>query len=181
MAKKPIRPVRPHPTDPALALVELTKGYWAVIDAAYADDVGRFNWSANTTASNSGGVYATTNRRHDGTRGHESLHRFIARLCGMDMRREIDHENRNGLDCRGRNLRSATKAQNQWNRHLCTRNKSGVKGVHFETHTERWRAEIWVNNKHLRLGRFDTIDEAANAVATARMQYHGVFANHGEA
>jgi hypothetical protein len=85
------------------------------------------------------------------------------------------------FDCRTQNLRPATKAQNQWNRKLCTRNTSGVKGVHFEAQTQRWRAEIWVNNKHLRLGRFDTIDEAAAAVTAARVQLHGEFANHGEA
>lgn len=34
----PLRKIVPHPTDPSLALVPLTRGLWAVIDAAFAEE-----------------------------------------------------------------------------------------------------------------------------------------------
>lgn len=172
-----LRPIKPHPSDPTLALVELTHGRWAVIDAAYVIEVGQFNWSA--VRAQNGSWYANRNMDDGDPSFLRSLHRFVAHLAGLDLSRDIDHRDGNGLDCRRLNLRPATKAQNQWNRHSLTNNTSGVKGVHFEAFTRKYRAEIWVNKKHLRLGRFDTLEEAAAVVAATRRSVHGEFANDG--
>lgn len=173
---KPLRPVRPHPTDLTLSLVELTQGKWAVIDAADAVEVGKFNWAARQYPN--GDWYAILSGKASPGQ-HSSLHRLVADLHGRDVSNDVDHKNGNGLDCRLFNLRPATKAQNQWNRFSMKQNSTGVKGVHFETFTGRYRAEIWVNKKHLRLGRFDTLEEAAAIVAAARRSVHGEFANDG--
>ena len=162
------RPVVPHPLNPSLALVQLTRGYWAVIDAAYSAEVARSNWSATVVSKT---VYASTNFPEK-----ISLHRFIARLSGMDISGLIDHRNCNGLDCRSSNLRPATKATNAQNRGLDRSNASGVKGVHFENYTGKWRAEVWAHGKHLRLGRFATLEEAAVVASAARTEHHGEFA-----
>jgi hypothetical protein len=174
-----LRQIVPHSSDPSLALVPLTRGMWATIDAAFSEQVGRFNWSA----SKPGGCkvfYARTN--HDplgrGRRG-ESLHRFVAALAGINVGVLVDHENGNGLDCRAANLRSATKATNARNRGIDRNNSTDVKGVHFESCTGRYRAEIWVDNRHLRLGRYDTLVEAEAVILAARKEYHGEFANAG--
>jgi hypothetical protein len=167
----------PHPTDPTLALVELTQRRWAVIDAADAIAVGKFNWAARQY--DDGSWYAIRSgkicKNEPG-----SLHRLIASLHGFDMSHDIDHKDGNGLDCRQFNLRPATKAQNQWNRFSLKRNKTGVKGVHLESQTGRYRAEIWVNKKHLRLGRFDTLAEAKAVIIASRQAVHGEFANNGK-
>jgi hypothetical protein len=174
MSRK-LRAVRPHPTDPTLALVELTRGYWAVIDAVDAVEVGKHNWFAGCHGGTKT-IYAETNNAET---GWISLHRFIAGLHGIDLANLIDHRNQNGLDCRQSNLRPATKATNAQNSRLGSSNTSGVKGVHFEAFTGRWRAEIWSQGKHIRLGRFDTRKEAAAAVRTARAAHHGEFASEG--
>ncbi len=175
----PIRDILPHP-DSNLALVQLTKGFFAIIDACYADPIGKFNWFENSCTSKYK-HYASTN--HDPILGREdvstSLHRYVAFLHGMDISGLVDHRDGNGLDCRFSNLRPATKATNAWNRGIDSNNTSGVKGVHFEAFTGRWRAEIWVNKKHLRLGRFASKEQAATVIARARREFHGEFANSG--
>lgn len=174
-----VRLVVPHPTDPTLALVPLTRGMWAVIDAAHATEVGRFNWSAHKPPPGNA-WYASTNHNETGGRGRTmSLHRFIAKLCGISLTRQVDHKNGNGLDCRALNLRPSTKATNAWNRGIDRNNTSGIKGVHFEAQTKKWRAEIWVNKTHIRLGRFESKEEAAAVIADARVKLHGEFANDG--
>lgn len=169
------RKLVPHPTDHSLALVPLTQGKWAVIDAAYSAQVGRFNWFANKGNKT---CYAGTNHPLEDGSGRQfmGLHRFIAKLGGMPTADLIDHKNMNGLDCRLSNLRPSTKSTNARNRGIDKNNTSGVKGVHFEAQTGKWRAELWVDNKHLRLGRFESKDDAASAVAEARTKYHGEFA-----
>jgi hypothetical protein len=174
-----VRAIAPHPLNPALALVPLTRGMWAVIDSAHAGDVGRFNWYALKGTKT---YYAETNHDEVGVdRDQMSLHRFVAKLAGLDVTRQIDHKNGDGLDCRTANLRPCTKATNAWNRPLDRNNRSGIKGVHFEAFTGKWRAEIWVNKAHYRLGRFASKDEAAQAIAKARAEHHGEFANDGHA
>lgn len=38
--------------------------------------------------------------------------------------------------------------------------KKEVKGCYFDKETGRWRADLWFRNKRIRLGRFDTFEEA---------------------
>jgi hypothetical protein len=168
----------PHPTDPTLALIPCTRGYWAVVDAAYASEIEKYLWSARAHGKT---AYASTNTALvNGVPMAISLHRFVAYLAGMDMSGLIDHRDRNGLDCRERNLRPATRSTNAQNRGIDRNNTSGVKGVHYETYTGRWRAELWVGGKHLRLGRYTTIEAAAKAVRDARLEHHGEFACLGD-
>ena len=87
----------------------------------------------------------------------------------------IDHINGNPLDNRLSNLRLATKTQNYHNQGLGMKNRSGIKGVHFDKARGKWRAEIRFYNKVVGLGRFDTKGMAAVARAKAALRYHGEF------
>ena len=69
---------------------------------------------------------------------------------------------------------------NAQNRGIDRNNTSGVKGVHYEAYTGRWRVDLWVNKKHLRLGRYTTLEEAERVVRQARIEHHGAFANDGK-
>jgi len=77
----------------------------------------------------------------------------------------IDHINGDKTDNRPCNLRLCSEAQNILNTGPCSRNKSGIKGVHFEAAcTKRpWRAQY----RCKRLGNFATKGDAARAVADA--------------
>jgi len=163
------RPAVANPGMPGTMLIPISKGMNAIIDACDADVVSQWRWSARVNGRN---VYA---QRID--HGHKiDLHRFLWRHWGMPETPEIDHENGNGLDCRRENLRPATHMQNMWNMRLSAANTSGVKGVHFDKSRGKWAADIRAGETRLRLGRFDSIEDAAAAYRAAAERLHGEFA-----
>jgi len=90
---------------------------------------------------------------------------------------DVDHINGNGLDNRRENLRLCTRSQNNANRHRTQSKSSPYKGVHLEKQTGRWRAEVHHLGKRHTLGRFDRIEDAANAYAVKAAELFGEFAN----
>lgn len=84
---------------------------------------------------------------------------------------QIDHINGIKTDNRACNLREATNSQNGKNLGISKANKSGVKGVSFETYTGKWKATIRVNGKSISIGRFDNIEDASQARKLAEQQY----------
>jgi hypothetical protein len=88
----------------------------------------------------------------------------------------VDHRNGNGLDNRLANLRPASVAQNGWNAALSKANTSGIKGVCWNKVHRKWVALIRIDGKRLHLGFFVTVQEAADAYASAAERYHGEFA-----
>lgn len=88
----------------------------------------------------------------------------------------LDHENRCRTDNWIKNLRIGTKSQNMANVAAKKTNKSGFKGVSLCKHTNRWQAFITVNRKSMRLGRFDTPEQAHEAYCSAAKEHFGEFA-----
>lgn len=84
--------------------------------------------------------------------------------------------NGNGLDNRRSNIRVCSRSQNNANRHTAV-SQTGLKGVHFEAFTGRWRAEIQKDRRRYKLGRFDTQAEAAEAYRTKALELFGAYAN----
>lgn len=89
---------------------------------------------------------------------------------------EIDHIYGDRSDNRIENLRLATPSNNQYNRSKNKSNRSGFKGVYFETKTGKPVARIQVDKKMKRIGTFNTVEEAATAYRIAAIEYHGEFA-----
>lgn len=89
---------------------------------------------------------------------------------------EVDHENRDPSDNRWRNLREATRSQNQANTRLYRNNKAGIRGVHRTGKSGRWRAMISVDGKNRHLGLFNSSEEASKAWVAAAKEIHGKFA-----
>jgi len=150
-------------------LIPISKGMSAIVDAADAEIVSKWRWSARPAGRT---VYA---QRIDHGRKID-LHRFLWRHWGMPETPEIDHENNDGLDCRRENLRPATHMQNMWNQRISIDNTSGVKGVCFDKARGKWSADIRAGETRLRLGRFDSIEDAAAAYRAAAERLHGEFA-----
>lgn len=84
----------------------------------------------------------------------------------------VDHINHDTLDNRRRNLRLASRAQNQMNRRTVAR--ALPKGVRL--HRGRFDAQIKLHGVRHWLGSFDTPEEAHAAYASAAARLHGEFA-----
>lgn len=89
---------------------------------------------------------------------------------------QMDHKDRNGLNNRWLNLRECTHAQNQANRRVGKNNKLGVKGVSRRP-SGRYRAKIWVGNRRISLGNYNTLEMAAHAYRKAARKHFGEFAS----
>jgi hypothetical protein len=85
----------------------------------------------------------------------------------------VDHENRVRSDNRLSNLRLATQADNLRNCKVRADNTSGVKGVTFDRTRNKWAAAVG----RMKLGRFDTLFDAAAARRSAANRVFGAFAN----
>lgn len=90
----------------------------------------------------------------------------------------IDHINGDPSDNRIANLRKATAQENMRNQKLSSANKSGVIGVCWAPHRNKWSAQIKVDKKKIHLGLFDSLDAAAAARKVAEQKY-GFHPNHG--
>jgi hypothetical protein len=88
----------------------------------------------------------------------------------------VDHIDGNRLNNNISNLRAVNLSQNQHNRGIDRRNKSGAKNVYFCKRTNKWAVVLSIKNKSIFFGRFDDI-ELADLVATeGRVKYHGEYA-----
>jgi hypothetical protein len=153
-----------------VAIIPLTQGYEAVIDAADVPLVDGRNWSA-AVQRNARGQVRTVYAFHKAKSACTMLHRAI---IGAPDGAFVDHINGNGLDNRRSNLRLADKVQNGANSGIRVNNTSGFKGVN--RHGDLWRAKINVLGKTHHLGLFPTAEQAAAAYAAASLKFHGDFA-----
>jgi len=141
----------------------LSNGMRAIVDRQDLDLVRDYTWTAHSVGN---AYYAV-----GGYKPQRSMHRII-----LPDAPEVDHINHNGLDNRRINLRSASRAENARNRAKQKTNsgKSPLKGVTLDN--GRWRAVIYVNNKKISLGSFNSDIEAAKAYDTAARQHYGEYA-----
>ena len=87
-----------------------------------------------------------------------------------------EHRNRNTLDNRRLNLRTANNSQNQANRSAMKCSTSGYKGVCWHKGDSKWRAQICKNRKVKYLGVYSNEIEAARAYDEAAKELFGEFA-----
>lgn len=126
-----------------VAIVELTRGQVALIDAADVELVSSYRWYA--TLNVQGGYYAaaTANRRTI------YMHRLIA---DCPAGKHVDHIHHDTLDNRRSQLRILNPQENMQNRRAAYRSsRTGVRGVTFHRYRngkEIYSANVVVNGKH---------------------------------
>lgn len=88
----------------------------------------------------------------------------------------VDHRNRNPSDNSWVNLRQADQTSNNGNMRRPRHNRSGMKGVYWDSHRDKWHAQISIANRSKSLGRFSDIRDAQAAYAKAALEHFGEFA-----
>lgn len=87
----------------------------------------------------------------------------------------VDHRDRDKRNHRWKNLREASSQESGFNRKLRSDNPTGYKRVK-KTKSGRYSSSIAKAGKSLRLGTFDTAEEAYAAYCQAAKELHGEFA-----
>lgn len=152
-----------------IAIIPLTKGFEAIIDAADVNLIAGVNWHSTFAGHK---VYARRDIQISGKWKTVYLHRFIA---GAPDYLEVDHIDGDPLNNRRSNLRLATKSENAQNRGASSLNKSGFKGVCWDSLNKKWRAQIETKGKNKYLGNFSTVEDAYAAYCAANAEMHGDF------
>ena len=139
--------------------IKLTKGKFALVDDEDFEYLNQWRWGVSSS-----GYARRCQHIRLGVNKYKAQYIWMHRLVN-DTPNDLftDHINRDKLDNRKENLRNTNKSLNGLNRDKICTNTSGVYGVHFESQTKKWRAEIRVDGKRFSLGRFNNIKDAAFA------------------
>lgn len=149
--------------------IPLTRGQFALVDAADAARVSVLKWHAQWSQS---GFYAIhIDGLPNGHRLRTSMHQLV---IGAPAGVQVDHVNLDTLDNRRNNLRIASHGQNKANGRVYSNSRSGLKGV--QARDGYWRARILADGHLLSLGRFASAEEAARAYDAKAREVHGAFA-----
>lgn len=116
-------------------------------------------------------------------KSNENYHTVRATINGKRVRMHVflgyknyDHIDRNPLNNRKYNFRSATKKENRWNSSMSKRNTSGVIGVYWDKHKKQWFAEMKKDGKNIRFYKGNSKEDAIIARLKAEKEYYGEFA-----
>jgi len=91
---------------------------------------------------------------------------------------EIDHINRVRDDNRLCNLRLATRSQNNANMKLRKDNRTGCRGVYFNSKSRKFIVQVTKEGVTKTVGRFDSLEEAAKIAKEFRKLVFGEFAHN---
>lgn len=91
---------------------------------------------------------------------------------------EIDHINHDRSDNRIENLREVSSAQNKLNRLVQSNNRSGIKGVLFDTTLNRWKISLTDTTSKRKSWYASTRMSASLAAPILRRVLHGEFSTH---
>lgn len=163
---------RPSIVIGAVALIPLSRGYVAMIDAADLSLVAGKLWKYERAACNQTG-YAVTKENHNGRRQRIWMHRLI---CPVPTSLHVDHKNGSGLDNRRQNLRPATHQQNSQNGSSRKGSTSRFRGVSWHRSVNAWAARIRAVGELQHLGFFRDEIEAAHEYDHAALATFGEFA-----
>lgn len=87
----------------------------------------------------------------------------------------IDHKDRDSLNNRKNNLRHCSHSQNSMNCSIRKNNTSGVTGVCWDAENDKWIAQIRINGKGKKLGRYKNKEDAIEVREKAELKYFKEF------
>ena len=155
-----------------MKIIPLTQGKVAIVDDSDFEWLSQFKWCAVKEYKSRTIWYATRNVKRYSPRISRFMHHHVLTSCSI----KIDHINGDGLDNRRSNLRPSTVAQNQHNSRKMIGRSSRFKGVHWNSSSSKWIAQIRLNGCSKYLGCFDDERCAALAYDHAADKHYGEFA-----
>ena len=135
---------------------------YVIVDAADAEWACQWRWHWTDG-------YATRNVKANGRYTGYCLHRELMGVGSGDAR-EVDHRDRDRLNCRRENLRVLTKPENAQNRPSYRGASSRFRGVGWDRKANNWRAYVRFQGKQQYLGNFENEEIAAEVARAARTQ-----------
>lgn len=161
-------------SNPSACTITLTQGYFALVDPEDFKRFGHLKWTATVQKRADGTlrVYAYRNVwGADGKCRTTFLHRAIVDAKPGE---KVDHEDRDTLNCRRYNLRTATSVQNACNRRQGL-SKHGFIGIDTQTHG-RFRGRVFIDGHSRYTTTFPCPILAAAARDVLALELHGEFA-----
>lgn len=135
------------------------RGLFALVSDEDYDYLSQFTWHVSNTG------YPQRSERYGLRKENKTksiqMHRDVAKRSGV-FNNDIfhDHIDRNKLNNQRKNIRSATRSINGFNR-VTELGKSGYRGV--KQMGDKWQARVGGNKNRITLGTFATPEEAARA------------------
>lgn len=112
----------------------------------------------------------------DGIKHRIKVHNIIECMrTGKWPNVKIDHINRDSLDNSFENLRPVTGSQSAMNRGVFKNSESGVTGVCWFEHVQKWFAYIYVKGVRIKLYYGDNFDDAVAARKAGELKYFGEY------
>jgi AP2 domain-containing protein len=147
--------------------ITLTKGLTALVDDSDYAWLSQYKWCADSDG------YAVRSERTNGRKHNVSMHRLI---MNAQPGQEIDHKDWNKVNNQRVNLRFASETENRHNTPLSSRNTSGYKGVSWYKRHKKWEARIKIGKRNIRLGLYQSKEDAARAYNAAALEFIPDFA-----
>ncbi len=151
--------------------IKLTQGKVAIVDDADYEFLSKFKWYALKPTGNKN-FYAARGNYDKITkkRSIQYMHKVLLETTDY-----VDHINRNSLDNRRCNLRSATPSQSRMN--STPKGSSEYMGVSWSKSNCKWYAHCTYGGKRQYLGSFNQEIQAARAYDRFVKNIYGEFAN----
>jgi hypothetical protein len=156
--------------------IPLTRGQHALIDVDDFDRVTVYKWNAVPTPKAATSAiqpyYARRSARLPRPHNRHMHQEIMPPPPGMF----VDHRDGNPLDNRKKNLRLATRKQNNVNVPRPLKTQGRFKGTALDRRSGKWRGQIQNDGQKIHLGMYSTEEEAALAYNRAAREFFGEFA-----
>jgi hypothetical protein len=168
---------------------EIVEEYKDIIDYENTYQISNFG---NVRNKNTGRILKNcVNKRDDynylslckeGKRKDFKIHRLVAIhfIENLDNKEFIDHIDNDKQHNFVKNLRWATRQENNRNKTIYSNNTSGYKGVVFDKKYNKWQARTRINGKSICFGAFENKEDAIQARLIGVNNIFGEFTNNEE-
>lgn len=157
--------------------IELTRGFVALVDDDWFPVLSEFSWCVAPGNPNKNKMYVVHGVlvQTEPTKivRHIHMHRLITNAQEGFM---VDHRDGNPLNNQRCNLRVCTGSNNNMNRNIGSRNKSGFKGVYWDSRKGVFISRLQMGGKNVHYQAFLDPIMAARAYDVAALKFAGQFA-----